>query len=281
MSFTQKPLATVRLADGAVLSYVREGRGPVLIFVHGVLGDWRSWEAQWPFFTRHYDCIAYSCRFNHPNGNTMAAPDHSAVENAADLEGLMDALGIESAILVGSSYGGFTSLAMGLRAPQRVRAIVAVEPPMMKYAEMFDDTAPVAAAFREQAVVPSRDAFAQGDDELGTTLLTGGIANRPADSLPTEVMRRRMENRMAGRRVALSSDEFPLLDPKALAASTIPTMLMTGRNTGPIFKAIFSGITRVMTQARLEVVEGAGHSVAGDQPQAFNALVLDFLGRLD
>lgn len=280
MAFCDLRPTPVRLPDGAVLSYVRAGAGPTLIFVHGVLGDWRSWEAQWPAFTAAYDCIAYSCRFSHPNGNTMEAPDHSAVDDARDLEALMDALDMKSAVLVGSSYGGFASLAMAVRAPGRVRAVVAVEPPMMKYAERFEDTAPVAAAFRERTVRPSRAAFERGDDELGTHLLTGGIANRPSDSLPAEVMVRRMQNRMAGRRVALSSDEFPLLDPEALAALPMPVLLITGANTGPIFKAIFSGITRSMPRARTAVVDGAGHSVAGDQPLAFNNLVLEFLGAI-
>ncbi|MEZ5649778.1 MAG: alpha/beta hydrolase [Burkholderiaceae bacterium] len=278
MPFSLEKPSAVTLDDGAVLSYVREGSGPTLIFVHGVLGDWRSWRPQWPAFTVRYDCISYSCRFNYPNGNVNEAPHHSAVENAADLEAFMDRLGIESAVLVGSSYGGFTALAMAVRAPARVRALVAVEPPMMKYAEMFADTAPVAAAFRAKTVVTSRAAFARGDDELGTALLTGGIANRPADSLPTEVMIRRMQNVMAGRRVALSSDEFPLLEPAALAALAMPVMLVSGANTGPIFKAIFSGITRTMPQARVAIVAGAGHSVASDQPGEFNARVLDFLG---
>ncbi|MEZ5658308.1 MAG: alpha/beta hydrolase [Burkholderiaceae bacterium] len=236
MSFSELQPIPVRLRDGAVLNYVRAGTGPTMILVHGVLGDWRSWETHWPALSAHYDCISYSCRFNYPNGNTMAAPNHSAVENAADLEELMEVLGIERTILVGSSYGGFTSLALAVRAPGRVRAVVAVEPPMMKYAEMFEDTVAVAQAFREKAVVTSRAAFARGDDALGTAILSGGIANVAPEALAADVMKRRMQNVMAGRRIALSSDEFPLLAPADLAALPMPVMLMSGQNTAPIFR---------------------------------------------
>ena len=107
------------------------------------------------------------------------------------------------------------------------------------------------------------------------------LTSRGAEALAADVMKRRMQNVMAGRRIALSSDEFPLLAPADLAALPMPVMLMSGRGTAPIFKAIFSGITRTMPRARAELVEGAGHSVAGDQPARFIELVLDFLRGLD
>lgn len=265
------------LPDGAEINYVRAGQGPVLIMIHGVMGDYRSWAPQWAAFTEHYDCISLSCRFNWPNKNTMEAPDHSAIDNAADVAALMDSLGIDKAIIVGSSYGGFAALAMAVHHADRVRAVVAVEPPMMKYAEMFKDSAPVAEAFRDAVVVTSRAAFERGDDEEGAMLLTGGIQNKSVDTIPEEKLRQRRQNMLAGKRVALSSDEFPLLPPEQLAALDIPVMILTGANTGPIFKAMMSGIHRTIPQAPLEVVEGAGHSVSQDQPEVFNRLALDFL----
>ncbi|WP_128910887.1 alpha/beta fold hydrolase [Tropicibacter alexandrii] len=268
---------SVTMPDGATISYVRGGSGPVLIFLHGVMGDYRSWAPQWEAFTRHYDCIALSCRFNWPNGNRMEAPDHSAVENAEDIVALMDALGIDSTVLVGSSYGSFAALALAVNHPGRVRAVVASEPPMMKYAEMYPDTAPVAAAFREATVIPSRAAFERGEDDLGAMLLTGGIQNADIATIPPEKLEQRRQNMMAGKRVALSSDEFPLLPREVLAALPMPVLLVTGANTGPIFKAMMSGISRSMPQARMEVIADAGHSVPQDQPEVFNRMALGFL----
>lgn len=268
--------AQLTLNDGAVISYVRGGKGPVAILIHGVMGDYRSWAPQWEAFTAQYDCIALSCRFNWPNGNTMEAPEHSALDNADDVAELMEALGIDRALIVGSSYGGFAALALAVNHPGRVMAIVAVEPPMMKYAEMFTDTAPVAAAFREKTVIPSRQAFERGQDDLGAMLLTGGIQNASIDTIPEDKLRQRRQNMMAGRRVALSLDEFPLLAPASLASLDIPVLLMTGANTGPVFKAMMTGIARSMPAARVEIIDGAGHSVAQDQPEVFNRLALDF-----
>ena len=277
MSLKSLRPSQVALGDGAVINYVRAGKGPILIMLHGVMGDYRSWAPQWEAFTSHYDCIAISCRFNWPNPNTMEAPNHSAVENADDVAEIMELLGIPSAIVVGSSYGAFAALALAVNHSDRVRAIVGVEPPMMRYAELFKDTAPTATAFRESTVASSRAAFERGDDELGALLLTGGIQNVSVDAIPPEKLQQRIDNMMAGRRVALSTDEFPLLPPEKLGAISVPVMLITGAKTGPVFKAMFSAITRTIPQARAEVVEGAGHSVPVDQPAVFNRLTLDFL----
>lgn len=278
MSLEQLPTETAILPDGAKITYVREGSGEVVLFLHGAMGDYRSWAPQWDAFTSKYDCISISCRFSYPNGNKMPAPDHSAFSDAEDAIALLNILGVEKAIVVGSSYGGFASLAMAAFHPERVVAIVAVEPPMMKYAEMFDDTSPTAAEFREKTIIPSRKAFEDGDNELGSVLLSGGIQNAGPQGLPAEQMQRRNQNMTAARRIALSSDEFPLIEPKRLAAIQAPVLIFTGRDTGPVFKAIISGVSRSMPQAKVEVVDNAGHSVAQKQAETFNRLSLGFLG---
>lgn len=268
----------VELTNGAHLSYVRAGQGPVMMLLHGVLGDYRSWDLQWDALTQHFDCIAVSCRFSYPNENRMEAPDHSAVQDAEDIALLMRALDIDKAYIVGSSYGGFAALALTVNHPDLVSATLAVEPPMMKYAQMNEDTADVAAKFYDTTVVTSRAAFAKGDDVLGTMLLTGGIRNTDPNSVDPVVMQRRLENKLAGRRVALSSDEFPLLTPQQLQAIKVPVKLLTGAKTAPIFTAIMTGITRAMPAAELQVVADSSHGVSQEQPEVFNRTVLEFFG---
>lgn len=270
----------ITLANGVILNYVRAGQGPVLIFIHGAMGDWRSWGPQWRAFTRHFDCISYSRRYSHPNPNRMPSPDHSALVDAEDLGLFLDALGIEKAILVGSSYGGFTALALAVAAPARVAALVAVEPPMMRYAEMEPEGAIVAARFRAETVVPAREAFARGDDAEGARTLTRGIGGkRPADAAPppNTVMAARLQNMLAARMLALSSDEFPLLHPDALAALPMPILLMSGAQTAPVHAAIFRALRARMPNAQVVIVPGSGHSVSREMPDAFNAVVAGFL----
>lgn len=277
MGFLDLSPDPVELNNGIVLNHVRAGSGPVLILIHGAMGDWRSWAPQWEAFTQSFDCIAYSRRFSHPNPNEMNTRQHNALVDAEDLEGLMDALAIDEAILVGSSYGGFTALAMAVRAPERVRALVAVEAPMMKYALNSPDGAGVAEAFLDAAARPARRAFERGADLEGVQLLTGGIVGKDPSEIPARVLERRMQNVAAARSLALSDDEFPYIAPERLAALPMPVLLMSGAETAPVHAAIFAAVAAAMPQARTRVVEGSGHSVAQQQPETFNREVTGFL----
>lgn len=277
VSFAPLTPQSVMLPSGVTLNYVRAGRGPVVIMIHGAMGDYRSWGPQWDAFTAKYDCVSYSRRYSFPNPNPMEVRDHSALVEAVDLEQLMDALKIDEAILLGSSYGGFTALAAALRMPDRVRAIVAVEPPMMRYAERTDTGGPVVADFLRAHAHPARDAFARGDNEEGARLLTGGIVGKVASHLPAHVMQQRMQNIDGARSLALSDDEFPWLEPEALAALTQPILLMSGENTALVHAEIFKAVTAAMPQAEALIAPDSGHSVSRQNPDFFNATALAFL----
>ena len=268
------------LPSGVQLHTVREGQGRPVIFIHGAMGDWRSWAPQWPAFSAQFDCISYSRRYSHPNRNAMPSPDHSALHEAQDLLALMDAMGLAQAVLVGSSYGGFVALALALQAPERVAAVVAVEPPMMKYAARSASGQAAALAFREQVIEPANAAFRRGEDALAAQIMTGGI-NGARDAVNQgAAMARRLQNLQAMKMLALSSDEFPWLAPEALAALPMPVLLLAGQHTQPVHRAIFENVCAAMPQAQQHWIEDAGHGVTREQPERFNALVLSFLAAL-
>lgn len=276
---TPAVLRVARLPSGVALAHDVAGRGHPLVFVHGVMGDWRSWDPQWPAFTGRFRCVRYSRRYNHPNRNAMPSPDHSALQEAEDLRGLLDHLGWERAVLVGSSYGSFVALALALQHPQRCAALALSEPPMMKYAQHSAAGREAEARFRSEVIEPANAAFRRGEDETGARIMTGGINGQGMATLTPEAMQRRLQNIGAMKTLALSSDEFPWLPPERLAALPMPVLLMAGERTPPIHAEIFRNVCAAMPQAERARVAGAGHATSRDNPAAFNALVLDFLDR--
>lgn len=271
---------SVELQNGIVLNYVRAGAGPTVILIHGAMGDYRAWQPQWDLFTRHFDCISYSRRYSSPNPNELTTRDHNALVDAEDLDGLMIALEINEAVLVGSSYGGFTALAMALRKPQKVQGVVSVEAPMMRYAEQTPKGGEIVKSFKKASANPAQAAFEAGDDLGGVMILTGGIVGRNPAEIPDHIVKRRMENARAARSLAISKDEFPWLDPDALSALPMPIMLLSGADTAPIHAAIFSEVCKAIPQARSVVVAGSGHSVSQMRPDVFNSEVLAFIDGL-
>jgi len=279
-AFEQLTPTAWALPNGVQLHTVREGQGTPLFFIHGAMGDWRSWAPQWQTFTSHFDCVSYSRRYSFPNHNPMPSPDHGALHEAQDLLHLMDAMGIEQAVLVGSSYGAFTALALAVQAPERVRAIVAVEPPMMKYAHRTPEGRAVAEAFRRNVIEPANAAFRAGEDERAAQIMTGGINGGRSAVNTGPAMERRLQNLRAMKMLALSSDEFPLLSPEQLAGLPMPVLLLSGQQTQPVHQAIFNNVCAVMPQAHHAWVDGAGHGVTREQAETFNRLALEFLASL-
>ncbi len=271
-------LQRTRLDNGVELHWAAGGHGEAVVFVHGVMGDWLAWAPQWPAFTAAFRCWTYSRRYNYPNANTQPSPDHSALIEADDLLQLLDAWGLERVRIVASSYGAFAALALAVAHPQRVHSLVAVEPAMLCYAEFSETGRQTLAAFRREVVEPANAAFRRGDDALGVALMTGGILHAPSGRAPdAAVVQRRQQSALAMRRLALSSNEFPLLPPAALAALPMPVLLVSGQQTAAIHAEVFRNVCVAMPQARVAWVDGAGHGVSRDQPQAFNALALAFL----
>lgn len=279
MTIENLVLRQARLTDSIALNYVRGGAGPTLIFIHGAMGDFRSWAPQWDAFTSSYDCISYSRRYSFPNTNPFEGRSHNALVDSDDLLQLLDHLDIERAILIGSSYGGFAALAFAATHPSRVKALISVEAPMMRYAQVSEKGATTAKAFIEETVLPAREAFESNDNEHGIRILTAGIAGSGMADIPAHILERQMQNVTAARSLVLSDDGFPLLDPEVLGALAVPTLLISGAQTAPIHAEIFRAVCAAMPQAQSRIIAGSGHSVSLRQPGRFNAEVLTFLSQ--
>src|SRR5581483_9402800 len=102
--------------------YVERGQGTPVVFVHGSLGDYRTWGRQMEPFSQRYRVIAYSRRYHYPNRWSGDGRDYSPSLHAGDLTAILAKLtGREPAHLVGASYGAAIALTMALNQPEAVR----------------------------------------------------------------------------------------------------------------------------------------------------------------
>lgn len=100
------------------------GNLPAIILSHGFLMDHSMFDAQVAALKDSYRVVTWDER---GFGGTKAVGDFSYWDSAKDVLGLMDHLGIDSAVIGGMSQGGFLSLRVALLAPQRVRALVLID----------------------------------------------------------------------------------------------------------------------------------------------------------
>ena len=109
---------------GQELSYLDSGDGPVVLFIHGILGSHRNW-------TQLVDLIDDTQRVVVPDlfGHGQSAKpmgDYSLSAHAATLRDLLDRLGIDTVTLVGHSLGGGIAMQFFYLFPERVERLVLV-----------------------------------------------------------------------------------------------------------------------------------------------------------
>lgn len=110
----------VHVSDGEI-GYDEVGDGPAMIFSHAGIADRRMWQHQFRDLAVDHRVICYDWRGYGESSNAQGEVVHHR-----DLLGLMDALDIPIAHLVGCSMGGGYALEVALVAPERVRSLTLV-----------------------------------------------------------------------------------------------------------------------------------------------------------
>lgn len=94
---------------------------PAVLFCHGFLMDHTMWEPQVEALSPRFRCVRWDER---GFGRTPAHEPFTYWDLADDAVGLLDHLGIERAVLVGMSQGGYLALRAALAHPERVSGLV-------------------------------------------------------------------------------------------------------------------------------------------------------------
>jgi pimeloyl-ACP methyl ester carboxylesterase len=173
-------MASVTL-DGVRFWYVEDGRGEPLMFVHGAVSDYRTWQSQREEFAKRFRVIAYSRRYNWPNEQIPGVADYSMIEQVDDLQAVLRLLDAAPAHLVRHSYGAFLCLVLAIREQHLVRTLTLAEPPvitlfvsspprpleLLKLLVTRPQTAAAIIRFGAKVLAPATQAFRDGDMEAG------------------------------------------------------------------------------------------------------------------
>jgi len=265
----------VGVGDGLhlhVVSFV--GATPVLM-LHGFTGSSETWAPLRDALGDGFATLAVDL----PGHGASGAPDnpgrYALGMLAADLARVLDAFGVERATVLGYSLGARAALRFALDHPARVAALVleSVSPgivdPEERAARRASD-AVLADAIEREGVAAFVDLWEQWPLFASQAALTQArrerlrvqrLANRP----------RGLANSLRG---AGAGAEAPVVE--QLPTIGAPTLLIAGALDAK-YVALGRLMERSMPQARLSVVEGAGHAVHLEQPAAFASLVADFL----
>jgi 3-oxoadipate enol-lactonase len=108
--------------NGAEIHYEVFGKGPAIVFAHGLGGNHLSWWQQVAHFAPTHTCVVFAHRGFPPSSSV---PGKSAPDSYADdLAALIRELNLKEVALVAQSMGGWTCLEYALREPKTVRSLV-------------------------------------------------------------------------------------------------------------------------------------------------------------
>ena len=113
------------LINGVTLHYEDTGSDlPAVVLSHGFLMDHEMFAPQVAALRSTHRVVTWDER---GFGGTLANEEFTYWDSAKDVLGLMDLLGIDSAVIGGMSQGGFLSLRVALTAPERVRGLILLD----------------------------------------------------------------------------------------------------------------------------------------------------------
>jgi pimeloyl-ACP methyl ester carboxylesterase len=250
------------------IAYEEHGDGPAVLLVHVGIADRRMWRGQVPVLARDRRVVAVDLR---GFGETPHAS--GPFSHVDDLRGVLDALGIERATVIGGSFGAKVALGFAVTHPERVERLVLCPPvlPGWKWSEH------VRHGWQEED-----EAFEAGDLDRATEavlVLWVDGPNRGPDAVDPEV--RELVRTMQRHAFELSEPDpppEPAPDPVVrLADVGVPTLVVVGAEDVEDCLAMADAAAAEIPGARKVVIEGAAHVVALEKPQEFNDALLAFL----
>jgi pimeloyl-ACP methyl ester carboxylesterase len=257
---------SVRLASGLRLPYAESGYpgGTPVVFVHGIAESWRSFEPVLGLLPFSLHGFAPTQR-GHSDADRPPA-GYRPEDYAADLVGVLDALDIPRAVLVGAGTGAVAARIVAGGHPDRVAGLVMIGAPVA-----VGEGGP----WLEGPLRPAREAGERLGRPDAEALLAGTVHGPVADGLLDVLAQEALRTpARVWRETARGLLEEDLR--ATLAGILVPTLAIWGAHDGRVGRADQQVITDIIHGSRSVVYEDAGHAVHWEQPERLTEELVRF-----
>ena len=251
---------------------------PLILMLHGGSQQAHSWDFVSLPLSEHYHILALDQR-GHGDSDWAAGGDYSIEAHQSDIDGFVDALGLQDFHLIGHSMGGRNSYVWASRHPGMLRSLVIV------------DTGPVAQTRGRNRIQNFRELPDELDsfEEFAARVqeYTGRSREQTLGALQYSI-RQRADGKWSWKYDQLlrtPGRQSPAWSEEQLWAVVskidCPTLVVRGGNSDIFAAATMAEMARVIPHCTTVTVPDAGHLVAGDNPADFLAAVRSFLEGLE
>ena len=277
--------------DDVRLSFIEQGSGQLLVFVHGIPTDYRAWDAQLGTFSNSFHTVSYSRRCAYPNKRTDF--QNSTVENNAnDLAALITRFNAGRFHLVGHSYGGFVAAYYALQHPELLRSLVLVMPYIPTLlVKSLDSTrdklsllirmpsvALSAQKLLGSSVYPALKELDQGNGEKALRIHLAGLQQdqNAFDKFPEQVKSMLLDNKETIRELTAKLPAFTTKEAKAIST---PTLLVKSQVCPKALCTVVELLSKSMPDSELKTINSAAHFPHFENAKEFNSVVSTFLSK--
>ena len=252
-----------------LLSHDDYGSGDAVLLLHAGVADRRMWDPLVPALSHSFRVIRPDLR-----GFGESPQPGEEYADADDLDALLDSLGVGSAAVVGSSYGGRVAMELATAHPARVSSLVLLCSAYRGLEPSAED-APVLDAYGEE-----EERLLEAGDLDGAVELTVDTWVRPEAGPDVRELVATMQRRAYEVQLAADEQDPPPsarrieVDPTALA---VDTLVVSGAHDLDHFRAFAAHLGRQIPGAEWVELDWAGHLPSMERPDAVLALLLDVL----
>ena len=257
--------------NGATLFYQIGGSGRTVVLLHAGIADSRMWDDQMAAFAPEFTVVRYDLR---GFGRSSLPPAPFAHHD--DLLGLLRALDVPRAILIGASMGGDVATAFALEHPATVDALILVN-------SLVGSASPSADLRAGWTAIDT--AIEDGDVaravELELRMWVDGPLRSSGEVDPEVRERVRLMDaalfaRASEQELASERDIEPPHWSR-LTEVRVPTLVVLGEMDQPDAHASADALSAGIAGSRKAVIPGAAHLPSMERPTEFNQIVIDFI----
>jgi 3-oxoadipate enol-lactonase/4-carboxymuconolactone decarboxylase len=254
--------------NGVELAYDLTGPAgaPVVAFSNSLGSAIDMWDAIVPTLAGRYRCLRYDTRGHGRSGTSGAAV--TIDDLAGDLLGLMDAIGVERAHIVGLSLGGMTGQALASRHPERVASLTLIATAAHLPPVDFWETR-------------ARTVRAEGPGAVVDTIVPRWFTPAFREHSPEAVAKVRKSFMLIDREgYARCCEAIGAMDMRErLAQINAPTLVMVGANDPVTTPAMAEALRAGIPNAELVVIPSCAHLASVERPDIVAAYLTAFIGR--
>jgi pimeloyl-ACP methyl ester carboxylesterase len=246
-AITTEKLTGFVVSNGARLYYEKQGAGQSLVFIAGSTGDAGNFTRVAALLADECTVVTYDRRGNSRSERPSGWTRTSVTEQADDVAGVIQALGLEPAVVFGASAGGPIALDLMIRHPRLVRAGILQDPAIFS---VLPD--PVGALAPRRALIEEA-LETKGPRGTIETLMCYLNDEAVLSAIPADVLERMLSN--ADTILNIEAPGFAGWQPSHgdLAALRVPVVLMVARDTLPVYRQVADALARELKVAPIVV----------------------------